>query len=146
MLLDYSQLPAAQSGLTTTETVAIISQLDPMVQVSQGAQGRVITGMLNVTGAATAGTIALKCRHAVTTDVPGTTSPTGTQVGLTQTSNLASSASESIPFTFQDNAQAAPAVGQANVYEITVTFSVTAGAVNDGNIAVEVPTPLGASS
>lgn len=146
MLDSYNQLPATQTGLGTTETVMIIGAVDPEVQVAQGAQGRVIRGFLNVTGASTAGTISIKCRHAVSTDVPGTTSPTGTQVGATQVSNLAASASESIPFSFNDQSLSAPATGQADVYEITATFSVTAGALNDGCIEILVPTPLGSVS
>jgi hypothetical protein len=143
MLLDYWQVPATQTGLTTTETVMVISQQAPGLTAGDPTQGKVISGFLNVTGASTAGTIALKCRHANTTDVPGTTSPTGTQVGLTQTSNLAASASESIPFSFQDTLEANPAAGQTNVYLISATFSVTAASLNDGCIVVETPEPYG---
>jgi hypothetical protein len=114
----------------TSETVAGTVNLgQPSVAGETPSAGPpcLISGVINVTGPSTAGTITVRCRQ----NALG-----GSQVEANQVTNYAASASLTIPFEFIDNS-GVPAV--PSIYVVTAQLSVTGGTIN--SIEMDV-TPL----
>jgi len=111
--LRMEQVTAAVTVLTTTETVAVTSDILPLSPI--GGEGYNVCGLVNITAGTATTAVVVRVRQ---------NSLTGTVVGNALTHTLAAAAVANIAFDVQDFSAAATPVAQ---YVVTVQQTAATG-------------------